>query len=154
MLYLSHQAHPPWEVSVKAYRLKSASGSFSFQRTQAEAKRIAKLEGLEMEPVDIPTAQQELIYFLNDLAAEQRSLGRLVGLKEAPSPDELKAAEQLRSSYPASTVAQIRDFTADEIQDFILNRATVAQTENIFACLGTRFAETLPRKPRAEKVSA
>lgn len=31
--------------------------------------------------------------------------------------------------------------TADQIEEFILNQASVKQVENIFQCLGTRFKE-------------
>lgn len=50
---------------------------------------------------------------------------------------ELRAAEQQR----AKTVTRERELTATSIVEFILDDATVAQTETIFAALGTRFKE-------------
>lgn len=36
---------------------------------------------------------------------------------------------------------QQTSWTATQIEDFILNHASVAQVENLFSCLGNRFAE-------------
>jgi hypothetical protein len=60
-------------------------------------------------------------------------------------PDELEAAE-LRAVAAAAGPTTLpshgqRDWEASDIEDFILNRASVAQVSNIFECLGTRFKE-------------
>lgn len=56
--------------------------------------------------------------------------------------DELEQAE-MRAVREATTMSvnQQRAWEATDIEDFILNRASVAQVANIFSCLGTRFKE-------------
>jgi hypothetical protein len=129
---------------MKAYRIvRPDNGQARFERTQADAKRTAKLDDATFEQVEIPTDQQGLIIFLNDLAAEQRSLGRLTGQRLAENAERISASAPVPLNIAANhQVGQSQEaFTATEIEDFILNRATVAQVENIFAVLGTRFAE-------------
>lgn len=132
---------------MKAYRLNPpGNGQARYERTQADAKRVAKELDASFEQVEIPTDQQGLVIYLNDLAAEQRSLGRQAGARQVEAP-ALDAAGKI--DIPRATHRSQESFTTDEIEDFILNRATTAQTENIFACLGTRFAELAARKVMA-----
>jgi hypothetical protein len=54
---------------------------------------------------------------------------------------EGRAARSCASGAPTTVPDHERDWTATDIQDFVLNRATVAQAESIFSALGTRFKE-------------
>lgn len=57
-------------------------------------------------------------------------------------PDDGQAKPSLQSDpISGGTAAVSSSFTATQIEDFILNIATVAQTENILSCLGCRMAE-------------
>lgn len=90
------------------------------------------------ERVDIPTDTAGLCAWLNDREDS----------KYNPEPEPLTLSPDLGPPrYPDPKPDYTRDFTATEIEDFILNRASVAQVGNIFECLGTRFAEQ--RKVRA-----
>lgn len=94
--------------------------------TQADAVRVAReSDAGRWTQVEVPTDKRGLIAFLTDRNVVGASSENLE-LPAAPPPTSPDAGW---------------DFTASEIEDFILNRATVAQVENIFAVLGTRFAE-------------
>jgi hypothetical protein len=101
--------------------------------TQVDARREAREAKVDWEQTDVPTDKAGLMEFVNELLARmapvQATLIDPMGEKE-PVPTNVIVSPNLQ-----------RDFTADEIENFILDRATVAQVENIFSCLGTRFAE-------------
>jgi hypothetical protein len=101
--------------------------------TQAAAKALCKEHGEGgFEQFEVPTDKDGLLTFLNCERVKAMH-EEAVALVETPSVIPLSPA----AARPDYT----RDFTATEIEDFVLNRATVAQVENIFAALGTRFAE-------------
>lgn len=54
---------------------------------------------------------------------------------------EMRAVEAARGVTTLPPPALKQTYEATDIEDFILNRATVDQASNIFACLGTRFKE-------------
>lgn len=127
---------------MKLYKI-TYLGGFIWHGTQANAKLGAKQIGGTFEQVDVPTDKDGLLTWLNE---------NVSGVAEAKvEHDELEAAE-LRAVEEASR-SQLeerstrrhdlvdRDWDAGNIQEFVLNRATVAQCEQIFATLGTRFKE-------------
>lgn len=127
--------------------------------TQAEAKRDGKGWHEEM----VPTDKTGLIDYLNKL-----KYGDCVDMVEVQpvdaeltTPEKIEAEtadvetnwsrdEIVNSNTPEAqreaavrmtpSVAGQTTWTATEIEDFILHRASTAQVENIFGCLGNRFA--------------
>lgn len=118
--------------------------------TQADAKRHARANDTDWEERNVPTDKPGLIEYLNDINLPPPvTATQLVPVYGEPV-DELHLAEQraieqargIVDQRPAQAVEKIqRDWDAGDIVDFILNRATVAQCENVFASLGTRFKE-------------
>lgn len=93
--------------------------------------------------------------FLNQAEAEiqNEAQGRvnwsrpLGGDPTVVETDPLRQAEQRAvDEAKATTVLRAQAYTATDIEDFILNRATVDQTANILSCLGTRFKELVNGK--------
>lgn len=101
--------------------------------TQDDARSAAREAKVDWEQIDIPTDKAGLMAYVNELIYQGASSDRaaeaaLNAVIDIPRPEA--AVHQSQES-----------FTASEIEDFLLNRATLPQCENIFACLGTRFAE-------------
>lgn len=121
-------------------RLYQIIATGSWFGTQADAKSAAKQAGCSYEQVEVPTDKPGLLRFLNvcKVGFEDEQEGCPVGDPDCLSPDD---GLHIACEAPASDFVALAAREADEIQDFILNRATVAQVENIFACIGTRFAE-------------
>jgi hypothetical protein len=124
---------------VKLYRVPTPGG-YIWYGTQAGAKIGAKEFRNDWELVEVPTDKEGLLDWLNEHYAPSTDV--------AEDPDELEQAEQRaiaerqREAYrtgPGKDVSASWDAT--DIEDFILNRATVNQAANILACLGTRFKE-------------
>lgn len=117
--------------------------------TQDEAKAHKREIGGEFEKVEVPSAGREaLASFLNHLQADAVADVEIVGgaaeltrdeIINSNTPEAQAAAKRLMDPDTSAKARAIED--ADGIADFILNRASVAQTENIMAALGTRFAE-------------
>lgn len=121
---------------------RTASGGWV--GTQAEAKA----GGRGWELVDVPMLKESLLVWLN------------INARPAPVEDEpanMTDEEVRQSNTPeaqreaavrmAPTESQARaSWTSTEIEDFILNQADVNQVANIFAKLGTRFAEIVREK--------
>lgn len=107
--------------------------------TQAEAKKAAGKDnwwGLEEVPVDKPSL---LIWLNNRTVLEGLPLDR-----EEQEVDEIEQAEMraVAAAAPSTTLpSHERNWEASDIAAFVLERASVAQAENIFAALGTRFKE-------------
>jgi hypothetical protein len=117
--------------------------------TQAEAKR----DGKGWTPETVPTDKEGLIAYLNEhcapkvvaswkLASEPVPAEAANPFAEPEDINPLTASPEMtwKPVEPQRKVAS-SSFEATEIEDFILNRASTAQVENIFARLGTRFAE-------------
>jgi len=108
--------------------------------TQEEAKRAGK--GWRKE--EVPVKQADLISYLNTKFGG-------APVSEEPEFDEIQEdviplpPPILKLATAESITAKVSAFKANEIEDFILNIASVAQVENIFATLGTRFAELIKR---------
>lgn len=68
-----------------------------------------------------------------------------VSAAKAMIEDELGNGEEYVSvpitDDPPHPLLAERDYTASQIEDYILNRATVNQAASIMSCLGTRFGE-------------
>ena len=117
----------------------------SYVGTQAEAK--AKGKGWMLE--EVPTDKEGLIEYLN----ANRHLHEL----ECPEPnihakapeslvqhDEPDPAPEQARPEPKPAVALVRSsYEATDIEDFILNRASIDQVGNILSRIGTRFAELI-----------
>jgi hypothetical protein len=92
--------------------------------TQAEARSVA---GKDWVQVNVPTDKPALIDWLNK--------------RDWITRDTLDRLEP--SNEPDDTMPLVREaakrVSIYEIEDYILNRATVAGVEDIFAALGTRF---------------
>lgn len=99
----------------------------SYAGTQADAN--AKGRGWTQE--EVPTDKAGLLAYLNGMVDEHRATQSLPAV---PATDRA-ATSELRSNEPTGA------FTASQIEEFILDRASVGEVEAIFACLGTRFAE-------------
>jgi hypothetical protein len=83
-----------------------------------------------------PTSKEELRAFVNTRFQEEHNLRCFVTTEERDpidTPDRESWAEAQGETGPT--------FTAAQIEEFILDRATVAEAGNILECLGTRFAE-------------
>lgn len=114
--------------------------------TQVEAKKAGK----GWTPETVPTDKEGLIAYLN--GHNERTCARLEKfdqvdrelaiLSDLPNP----FADPEPAPPPAPRVAST-SFEATEIEDFILNEASVAQCENIFSTLGSRFSELAKVKP-------
>jgi hypothetical protein len=111
-----------------------------------EAKAIDK----DFLEIDQPNDKAALKHLLQEsFDAVYRLQGIINSLKHdaaindtpAPSaePTPVAALPEPPQQVPAVPVQS--SWTATQIEDFILNDATVAQVENIYSCLGNRFAE-------------
>lgn len=126
--------------------------------TQADAKAIAKEEGTGWEQVEVPTDKEGLLCFLNchrvdgmcsdakammpDTATITAGFAEAMGGPLATDTEiERQRDHQAYQPDPEKVARSEAAFTATQMEDFILHRATVAQVENLFACLGNRFAE-------------
>lgn len=111
------------------YEVEDGSNGHYLVGTQADAKREARERKCTWAQVDIPTDKTGLMAYINQLRTGQKILDEHPMIA-APSPREV---------IMSATPVELDEVT--NVEDFILNRATVAQVENIFACLGTRFKE-------------
>lgn len=122
--------------------------------TQADAKAINK----DFQQIDIPVDKHGLQAFvqesLNAIFECNRQItvlkGMANGMPADAEPDtsdqqDDEAVEPAKPPVDATLSTRQRlnnvSYEATEIEDFLLNRASVAQVENIFGCLGNRFAE-------------
>jgi hypothetical protein len=86
--------------------------------------------------VEIPTDASGLCHWLNE-----RRVRIAMPLQEPVNGPQSTASPSAPISGPSSPAT----LSASEIEAFILDRASVAEVERIFACMGTRFAEA--RRP-------
>jgi hypothetical protein len=56
-------------------------------------------------------------------------------------PDVASESPMSRQAETSVRPAIQSDWTATQIEEFLLNQATMKQVENIFSCFGTRFRE-------------
>lgn len=129
---------------MKLYYVKAADAALRWQGTQDDAKKLARASGdpklqqdRSWELVEVPVDKPGLLVFLN---AMEMNL-----LNYAPQPDPIEQAElrAVAAQQPATTMSRDaqRPITTTDIERFILDHASVAQVEDIFAALGTRFRE-------------
>lgn len=105
--------------------------------TQADANALLKEHGDKgWEQVEVPTDKPGLLSFL-DVHRVNAMCDSALAMVEPERP----AIPLAPDSKPETVERFARDREASEIEDFILNRATVAQVERLFAAMGTRFAE-------------
>lgn len=96
--------------------------------TQDEAKADGKGWHLEL----VPDQKADLIAYLN---------AKLAAPAEPETP-RLDSAAPPRQPVVVAPVASLSAKpTPTDFEDWILNEAEVWQVENMFSCLGTRFAE-------------
>lgn len=117
--------------------------------TQVDAKRHAKEHDVSWELREVPTDKPGLIEYLNRIKEPSPVTAiELVPMPGQAPPDDLEAAElRAVAAASATTMSRERQLTSDTIVAFILDDATVAQAEAVFAALGTRFKE-LAHGPR------
>lgn len=113
---------------MKFYYVKAAPADRRWQKTQADAKAQARESSGEFKPREVPTDAHGLGTFLNAMEFH------LIRSQEREQPPPVVTTE------PPSPIVS-RAWEATDIADFILSRATVAQVESIFSCVGTRFKE-------------
>lgn len=93
---------------------------------------------------DLKTLLQDSFDKIHDLEQQisgSRSAEGLDGSQEQVASDVPSQPQAETSVQPAPDWN--RDFTAAEIENFILNHASVNQCAGIHSCLGTRFAEVI-----------
>lgn len=102
--------------------------------------------------IDIPNTPAEMAAWLNERrvpiclaqADPHASAVQYYGFDPTqPGSGDPAPRETEKPPVPCESPALISrpSDRADEIQNFILNEATVGEVEYIFACIGTRFAE-------------
>jgi hypothetical protein len=101
--------------------------------TQDDAKRRAREIGGYWEIVEVPTDKLGLMGFLKAMEVRARP--------PAAAPVQPQPAAPKASPLATVTSDTQRQWDGENIAEFLLDRATVAQVENIFAAIGTRFAE-------------
>lgn len=115
------------------YFVKDAPPGHRWQPTQATAKDAARTFAGTSEMCEVgKDGRQGMCDLLNRSELEVSNLTEFVTTEPAPA-----AVKQDVS----------RDWTATEIEDFILARASVAQVEGIFSALGARFKELSGGRP-------
>lgn len=111
-------------------------------KAAAREARVGGGEAAGFAKVDVPTTEgrDALCEFLNNLEDAARLAAGAEPEAALPTPQPVEAPA------PSPAVDQQAVWTATDIEDFILNRATVNQASNIMSCLGTRFAELIKEK--------
>lgn len=134
-------------------RYYRVNGEFPFLvETQDKAKRAARDLKCDWEPHDVPTDKEGLMEYLNSHDCSAESVTTLVGepidtsdIAEADEAFFEKAelveptSRREEASFGSSQLGG--SYEATDIEEFILDRASVRQVENIFMCLGARFKE-------------
>lgn len=122
---------------MKLYRITDTG---RFVATQAEAKAETKTSRSMFAQVEVPTSdgREALADYLNGLLLDFAPAPAFAEA-EMPTPPVAQVAETIREGQEAA-------YTARDIEDFILNRASVNQAANILSCLGTVFAETVKER--------
>ena len=115
------------------YEVEDGSNGHFLVATQADAKREARERKCTWSQVDVPTDKAGLMTYVNGLKAQASQL-----LALAEHEGTMPAAEPQPVTISATSV-QLDEQT--NVEDYILNRATVTQVENLFSRLGTRFKE-------------
>jgi hypothetical protein len=126
---------------MKFYVAAAPDGRTVLCGTQADAKKINKT----FEEFEVPVDKTGLMEFA------QSALDRIFSLEQqlaaGGGADPLSQAPSAPAEEPApweepATLdkAYVPDrWTAGQIEDYLLNVATVAQCEQVFTCLGNRF---------------
>jgi hypothetical protein len=93
--------------------------------------------------VDIPSTPVAMVAWLNERRVPIAPGASSPGLLDydGGSGSSFDAPPKPFVAAPAPATPQPSSFEATAIEEFILDRATVAEVERIFAVLGTRFAE-------------
>lgn len=107
--------------------------------TEADAKAAARETGVGCEKIEVPTDKPGLLAFLNQLSATEREVAATQVRTEPAKPRPGSCPVCDRTEKAAAQVAESQDLQA--ITDFILDRATPTQIEQLFASLGARFHE-------------
>lgn len=133
-------------------RYYRVNGAFSFLvATQDQAKREARELKCSWEPHDVPTDKEGLMAYLNSRSGGTDDGVVVLAGTEVPLVESTEETytHKVETPLPATRYEEASfgssqlngSYEATDIEDFILNRASVAQCENIFARLGTRFKE-------------
>jgi hypothetical protein len=122
-------------MTMKLYRVNAVVPYFV--GTQAEAKSDARTCKCDWELVEVPTDKEGLIGYLNTHGGNPCSI-QLVGDDSEQEVDDNIASETVKPVAPPKAVV---DQTS--VEDYILNEASTAQVEQLFARIGTRFKEAV-----------
>lgn len=120
------------------YRAIDAAGKLRLATTQIDAKKINK----EYDQIDVPVDKPGLHAFLSELLDQLPPIAGTAPVE--PAAEAIVAAEDPKpepKARPVTVPSEPIDVTA--VLDFVLNEATTGQVENVFAALGTRFAEAI-----------
>ena len=122
---------------MKFYNPVDKDGRTVLCATKAEADKISK----NYDTIEVKTDQGSLMAFAQEAldATHQLKLELEMAKADASSTTTSTRPVLPLSAPTPSTPTPAK--TANEIEDFILHIASVAQIENLFACLGNRFAE-------------
>jgi hypothetical protein len=119
---------------MKLYKIPGAPAGARFHSSKTGLKDFVEIE----LPKD---GRAGMAAFFNDNERELVGVGLLPPRQlDALEQAEMRAVAAAEQSTTVSSHAQRPVSTAD-IEGFILNSASVAQVEDIFASLGTRFKE-------------
>ena len=126
---------------MKFYLSIEPSGRKVLSSTQEEARSVNK----RFDKIDIPTDQkglQKLVQDSFDAIFQLNSRIRELEAQPAPaSADPAPLATLAKPERQPVAGSEPTTITMMDIENFILNQASVAQCEGIFSRLGTRFAE-------------
>jgi hypothetical protein len=123
------------------YHVPEADAGERWCPTQDQAIKCAKAYSGTVETVTAGTeGRQGMCAMLN--AAEEQMIERFLSATERACQE---APAEERPAIPLKPDAGA-DFSASQIESFILERASVAQVERIMAALGCRFGELVKEK--------
>lgn len=123
--------------------------------TQGAAFTESRLRGLKIQSRDmkhdVPTNQKGLQAYINGMLAKEH------GLMDEPLPTLSEFAPERAAPDPAiaeerrqqDTMLMRQAYTALDIEEFILTKASIAQVGQIFSCIGSRFAELVKGAPQS-----
>lgn len=132
---------------------QTTHGTFCGTQDEFFKAQIAQTGGqrrdYNAETVEVPTDKQGLIDWLNSRGYEAEQQKPVV-FEHVEAVQALGSAETYvkhaevvakPTPAPAQPPAQSPNWRADSVMEWLLNEASTAQVEQLFARLGTRFAE-------------
>lgn len=128
----------------KAYLITPEAGPREYETARDRAVARAREVGGSFDLVDLPATKTDLIPFLN---AREREIA-------TPGPGECPNAPPALEPPPPARLAPVPAappaFNSRNVSDWLMDEASQAEIESVFAALGCRFGE----KVRAERKAA